>query len=1251
MRTGPKISILLLVLITSVPIGALWMLGYSERALTMLVERLPERFGPVERLAVTGVSGTLAGGFVIESLELEHDLAHLRIYDVRARVNLWSLLWQKIRIDDLRVRVLEFDAQLRDLPLPERAPRFLPGLVTLEIPTLEVTTLKITPLAGAALQFESIEAVDARVLARQIRIPQFRAALKQLKFSAQGTLRAARPLQLEGRVQTTIDFAQGEDWLIENAIEGDLESARITGGIRQPFTADFTTMTLRALPPWQLDGKVLIPDLDASLFGASKLLDDLAGELTLGANREGNRLQGLMTAPQIDAAAFAVDFFGRWQDGALEMDYLKLDHRVSGMASTLAGTARPTDGRIALDVTGRWTKARWPLRGATPAVTSAVGRFSLIGSSPYEIAVEGQIARPGLPSGQLTLSGRLLPGRLETLRGELDILDGEVRLQGELAWQPALAWRLSTNVTGINPAAIREELRGSIDAEVELSGRIGGSGNRAVSVIDIELRKLGGRLRDTRVRGDGGLRWSRDSRQADNWEFIALKIGTGGLQLALDGSLSARRQNLAFTLRADDLSVLAPEGRGRLQAEGEIRGTPAAPRVKLTASGRDISLRGIELASLTADIDIDPSAGPDTPTRAVIELRQLAALGRSIERAGLQITGTSADHVLRVEALGKDIGVLARGAGRLNNEGWQQEWSQFDLRLLDDILLALDGRLLVTLGDETLTVAPFCLLGAATICATGERRAEDWTARIDLSRLPIATLLPRPSPRASYEGVVTVSAQLSGKLDGPVLGTARADFRDAALRWQRAGGKQDLIELGSGLIELNSTEEAISGRLQIAAADRGRARGQLRAERSAEDWRDLPLRAELVADSSALALLYLYVPEIDRSAGDLSTDLIIGGTLGAPLVNGVLRLKKGELDFYQINLSLREIDAEARLIDNGFVLSSSAMVGAGRIAAQAELLWLNRQPFGELRLSGKDLLLVDLPEAKITASPELTFKVTGRELKAEGTVRIPFARLAPADLTGAILTSTDEILEGSAVADPQSSFRVTSNLRLELGEAVSVEALGLSARIGGALTVTSTPDGINRGVGELNIAQGKYAALGRLLDVERGRLIFAGGLLEDPAVDLRATKIFPDVKAGVNVRGTLRDPRLSFFSEPALPQSQVVSLILAGGNLESAQGGNTERDALLAQGGAILAQQIGQRIGIDDVGIEQNLANETALVFGKYLSSRLYVSYGVSLAEAINTFKMRYTINDRWTIRTEAGKESSVEVVYTVEKD
>jgi len=68
------------------------------------------------------------------------------------------------------------------------------------------------------------------------------------------------------------------------------------------------------------------------------------------------------------------------------------------------------------------------------------------------------------------------------------------------------------------------------------------------------------------------------------------------------------------------------------------------------------------------------------------------------------------------------------------------------------------------------------------------------------------------------------------------------------------------------------------------------------------------------------------------------------------------------------------------------------------------------------------------------------------------------------------------------------------------------------------------------------------------------------------------------------------------------------------------------------------------------VSLESNLANETSLVLGKYLSPRLYVSYGISFTEQLNTLKLRYSLSDRWTVKTEVGTARGADLVYTIEK-
>jgi autotransporter translocation and assembly factor TamB len=44
------------------------------------------------------------------------------------------------------------------------------------------------------------------------------------------------------------------------------------------------------------------------------------------------------------------------------------------------------------------------------------------------------------------------------------------------------------------------------------------------------------------------------------------------------------------------------------------------------------------------------------------------------------------------------------------------------------------------------------------------------------------------------------------------------------------------------------------------------------------------------------------------------------------------------------------------------------------------------------------------------------------------------------------------------------------------------------------------------------------------------------------------------------------------------------------------------------------------------------------------------VSYGISIVEAINTIKLRYSINERWSLKAEAGLEQSADIEFKIER-
>ena len=79
--------------------------------------------------------------------------------------------------------------------------------------------------------------------------------------------------------------------------------------------------------------------------------------------------------------------------------------------------------------------------------------------------------------------------------------------------------------------------------------------------------------------------------------------------------------------------------------------------------------------------------------------------------------------------------------------------------------------------------------------------------------------------------------------------------------------------------------------------------------------------------------------------------------------------------------------------------------------------------------------------------------------------------------------------------------------------------------------------------------------------------------------------------------------------------------------------------------------RLGREIGLDSVEFQDSGETaSTALVVGKQLSPRLFVSYGIGLFEAINTLRLRYRVNSRLTLETQSGAVTSADLLYSLER-
>ncbi|HXI67082.1 MAG TPA: translocation/assembly module TamB domain-containing protein, partial [Steroidobacteraceae bacterium] len=967
-------------------------------------------------------------------------------------------------------------------------------------------------------------------------------------------------------------------------------------------------------------------------------LGSITGHLAGTGDERGFTAHGPVNPTGLRAGVFEVQFDGNYAAHALNARSMEARHVASGARATAAGTIAIVEHGPRLDLKGEWSDFRWPLTGRDPAVRSPAGAFTLSGLLPYQVQLRGRGRAAELPEMTLEATGTLGKDGVTFEPAEIGLFEGHASVSGKVLWSPAESWSISGRATGINPAQLRADLPGSVNFAFAAAGRgFDPHGELSVSFSDIS-----GRLRGLAASGAGTL-----THSGTTWGFSNVRVGLGTATLALDGRVS-ERLDLHFAVSVHDLSLLAREAQGELKASGAVSGTLAEPAIVASAHGGNFAWQGATLKALDAEVNFNPSASAQE-SNIDARLRELSIGGRTLETVVFTLNGVPSAYQLHFAATAAGLALGAQATGPYAHGVFNGTLTALSVTGSEQLRLSLEHPVEMSVALDHARIEWLCLIGTpGSICEDGSWTPAEWSATVSANQLPLETLTAGMTPKVAYQGTLSAHLQLSGRANLPLQGMLTAQLANAEIVHKLVSHKVEHTRVGSGTVQVIATAESINARADLGDGTVGTLHATLQLQRGAASWQDMPLTGELHAQTGEASLVTLYVPDIDRAVGQLSADVQLSGTAGTPKLSGLLKVSDGELDVYQINLSLRQLAMQARLSESGVDFQGGARAGKGEVSANGHLEWRHLLPYGQFHLEGTNLRVADLPEAQIDASPALDFAVNGHKIEVTGKVTLPYAKIQPKDITGAVRTSPDEVIVGSEPDDPTRKFEVLSTVTLVLGDRVNIDAMGLSARLIGSVTIRSGYDPVTHGSGELSVAEGKYAAYARQLDIQRGRLIFTGGPITNPGIDVVAQKVFPDVTAGVNVRGTLAQPRISFFSDPPLPQQQVASLILAGGSLESAQNAS---NAALGQGAALLAAQLGSHVGIPDVSLETDpIVNETSLVLGRYLSPRLYVSYGVSLTEQLNTLKMRYTLGDHWTLRTEVGQAYGADLVYSITK-
>lgn len=561
-------------------------------------------------------------------------------------------------------------------------------------------------------------------------------------------------------------------------------------------------------------------------------------------------------------------------------------------------------------------------------------------------------------------------------------------------------------------------------------------------------------------------------------------------------------------------------------------------------------------------------------------------------------------------------------------------------------------------------------------------------------------LLWREFDVTPYSAWLPGHAKLEGKMAGRAQGRLLPDRRfsltgqtalaESSISWR--GQRGDVkARLRNASLQWTWRDETLGGTVVLNLARYGKIQGLFRLPIAAR----LPvamntagnLQASLTGRFREKGALSILFPElVQESHGELTADLKMSGSPLKPQIEGTVHLSDAGGYLPAAGIALKDAAVSARLADNTVYIDTfRATSGQGHLEGSGLIRMKGAKVESyEGQIKGERFQTIYFPELQVESSPRLSFYGTTDKLSVRGEVCLPNVQIAGSQSRGPVGASPDVIRTGKGKKKSNRQklpVHLDVQVRMMLGDAVSFKASGIDAQLGGQIDLQFQDLDKIAGRGEIRVVKGRFRTYGVNLDIARGRLFYAGGPINQPALDILALRKVGDVRAGVTVSGTLPHPLVKLYSEPFMQDMDILAYIVLGRPL----GRSSEQAGLMAMAaGALLTsrqseelqQQIKTRLGFDIFNISTDVVekngymgykrisvtpdsagansvsggvSETMLVVGKYLTPSLYISYGRSLFSGGNLFFLRYNLSPKWEIETQTGQESGVDIYYKLE--
>ena len=1217
-RTGTVLGILLAglcVLVISLCL-LVWLMLATERG-TEFALSAAQRFAPGE-LNVEHRSGTL-----MDSLQL----ARVQYTDESIAIDLenLTLVWQPRRLLSKTLHINELRFTALDIVMePDGTPPEPPSQEGFNLPDIElpfdivaeqIQLHDITLAIGDFSEHIALVELTAHSQGAHHQIEQLRIEANLADLRLQGELHTLGNYPLDVTATAEIRVPELAPLHVDLAALGDTRQLQLT-------------LDSSGLADAQIQAELLeLLDMDTLSWDANIILNDVQHEAL---------------AEQVQSLHFELHSRGRIESFTLALD---------GYADTIE------QGTIDLDGVLHWSDLRLDIEQLLVTADDMPAQLDIGGFARFgeilEIDIRGIASAYGLDENQFSLTADGNQHGADAFNLEFDTSHGSATVAGSLAWDPHISWDIRADVSRLDFNEISDVLNGGMDVKLVSHGALDGQLS-----LYARIDEMRGILLDNTLGGEGELRIEGES-------FVArdFNLRWGEAQFSADGSYSPQGIALDFLLNVPDLSVLVSDAEGRLQASGDVSGDEQAPQLDIRVTAENLRWQLYQVDSLSSQLRAD-----GTFTRLPVGNLTAAGInlnGQAIERVNIQMSQAQ-QHRTEVEVDYADLQMRLALAGNwtFDTLNWEGQVEHMQLRYPELGRWTLTTPAALQLSPAQASLSNLCLMIAtreSEICAQLDWHQADERVAINLDAENINYQMFSPwLPDDVYvTGEFSVHVDILQQRDSLMV-DSRVQISDSSIR---VPAQELRVDFDAGeLVRVRGDHRQLDAHLRLLSAQ---LEGGIESNVSIYDVLDEQrrLEGELGVDVRSFVLLSVLVPDVQDVTGQLTGRIDFDGPLTDLTIGGGLEFRDGRAQLPATGLELRNLNLvilAPTANEEPFTMVGDVDAGEGQL--HIEGAYHLREQRAELHIEGAAFPALNTRELQVTIAPDLHIDYTPELLRLRGEVTVPTARITPPDFETVDSISSDTVIvggEGSPYDQGVATLPIDMDLTVNLGEDVQISAYGFEGRLEGGLRIIEQTGQETTAVGNIDVASGDYEIYGQALNIERGRLIFTGGPVANPGLDLRVERNIDNqsVTVGARVGGTLENPTFNLFSSPTMQDSAILSYLIFGrGPGEGTSGEqNMLARATLAlgmSGGNRLGERLSDTFGVDEISLDSGDTFEsTALYIGKQISSRLYIKYGVGLVEPVSTFLIQYRLTDNLNFESSTGNEhSGADIFYTIER-